>query len=91
MDQVIVKRLIDRQLLKRALKESYRHAGVTALQGLRAEIDWASWERPAVFGWLDEQGVSEDEQRRVFNLGIGMCAVVPESDAGAGLVIGRLA
>jgi phosphoribosylformylglycinamidine cyclo-ligase len=59
--------------------------------GLRAEIDWASWERPAVFGWLDEQGVSEDEQRRVFNLGIGMCAVVPESDAGAGLVIGRLA
>ena len=27
--------------------------------------------------WLDEQGVAEDEQRRVFNLGIGMCAVVP--------------
>jgi phosphoribosylformylglycinamidine cyclo-ligase len=59
--------------------------------GLRAEIDWASWERPAVYGWLDEQGVPEEEQRRVFNLGIGMCAVVPESDAGAGLVIGRLA
>jgi phosphoribosylformylglycinamidine cyclo-ligase len=58
---------------------------------MRADIDWASWERPAVYAWLDEQGVSEDEQRRVFNLGIGMCAVVPEADAGTGLVIGRLA
>jgi phosphoribosylformylglycinamidine cyclo-ligase len=58
--------------------------------GLRAEIDWGTWERPAVYGWLDDQGVSEEEQRRVFNLGIGMCAVVPEADAGAGLVIGRL-
>jgi phosphoribosylformylglycinamidine cyclo-ligase len=58
--------------------------------GISAEIDWGSWERPPVFAWLDEQGVPEDEQRRVFNLGIGMCAVVPESDAGSGLVIGRL-
>jgi phosphoribosylformylglycinamidine cyclo-ligase len=59
--------------------------------GTRAEIDWSSWERPPVYAWLDEQGVPEEEQRRVFNLGIGMCAVVPEADAGAGLVIGRLA
>ena len=58
---------------------------------LSAEIDWGSWERPPVYAWLDEQGVSEEEQRRVFNLGIGMCAVVPEADAAAGLVIGRLA
>jgi phosphoribosylformylglycinamidine cyclo-ligase len=54
------------------------------------EIDWESWERPAVYRWLTERGVSEDEQRRVFNLGIGMCAVVPDSDARAGTVIGRL-
>jgi phosphoribosylformylglycinamidine cyclo-ligase len=59
--------------------------------GIRAEIDWGSWERPPVYAWLDEQGIPEEEQRRVFNLGIGMCAVVPEDDAGAGLVIGRLA
>jgi phosphoribosylformylglycinamidine cyclo-ligase len=59
--------------------------------GLHAEIDWGSWERPAVYAWLDEQGVSEEEQRRVFNLGIGMCAVVPKADAGVGVVIGRLA
>jgi phosphoribosylaminoimidazole (AIR) synthetase len=43
-----------------------------------------------VFDWLAEQGVEEEEQRRVFNVGIGMCAVVPVSDAGTGTVIGRL-
>jgi phosphoribosylformylglycinamidine cyclo-ligase len=59
-------------------------------EGVGVEIDWESWQRPAVFDWLDEQGVAEDEQRRVFNLGIGMCAVVPVADAGAGTVIGRL-
>ena len=58
--------------------------------GLEADIDWASWERPPVFGWLAEQGVSEEEQRRVFNLGIGMCAVVPPPAAGEGMPIGRL-
>ena len=59
-------------------------------EGVGVEIDWESWQRPPVYAWLDEQGVDEEEQRRVFNLGIGMCAVVPEADAGAGTVIGRL-
>ena len=58
--------------------------------GVGAEIDWGSWPRPEVYAWIDEQGIPEEEQRRVFNLGIGMCAVVPEADAGAGTVIGRL-
>jgi phosphoribosylformylglycinamidine cyclo-ligase len=58
--------------------------------GRDVELDWDSWERPPVYAWLSEQGVSEDEQRRVFNVGIGMCAVVPAADAGAGLVIGRV-
>jgi phosphoribosylformylglycinamidine cyclo-ligase len=55
-------------------------------EGLRAEIDYGAWERPPVFRWL-ERHVAEDELRRVFNLGIGYCAVVPEP---AGLVIGRI-
>jgi phosphoribosylformylglycinamidine cyclo-ligase len=58
--------------------------------GLEARIDWDSWERPPVFEWLAEQGIEEDELRRVFNLGIGMCAVVPEAPAGS-IVIGELA
>jgi phosphoribosylformylglycinamidine cyclo-ligase len=56
-------------------------------RGLRAEIDWAAWERPPVFEWLARH-VDEDELRRVFNLGIGFCAVVP--DPGDGHVIGRI-
>jgi phosphoribosylformylglycinamidine cyclo-ligase len=58
--------------------------------GVGARIDWHAWERPAVYQWLSEQGVLESEKRRVFNCGIGMCAVVPPEDAHAGLVIGRL-
>jgi phosphoribosylformylglycinamidine cyclo-ligase len=56
--------------------------------GLRAELDWDSWERPPVFEWLARH-VDEAELRRVFNLGIGFVAVV--SDAGDDLVIGRIA
>jgi phosphoribosylformylglycinamidine cyclo-ligase len=59
-------------------------------EGVGVEIDWDAWERPPVYAWLDEQGVDEEEQRRVFNVGIGMCAVVPAADGGAGTVIGRL-
>src|SRR5437764_10219860 len=58
--------------------------------GLEAQIDWDAWERPRVFSWLSEQGVEEDELRRVFNLGIGMCAVVRKAPPHA-LVIGELA
>jgi phosphoribosylformylglycinamidine cyclo-ligase len=60
--------------------------------GLGALLDPASWERPAVYAWLDGHGIPEEEQRRVFNLGVGFCAVVAASDAErAGFpVIGRL-
>jgi phosphoribosylaminoimidazole (AIR) synthetase len=40
-----------------------------------------------VFRWL-AQHVDEEELRRVFNLGIGYCAVV--SDPADNLVIGRI-
>jgi phosphoribosylformylglycinamidine cyclo-ligase len=59
--------------------------------GVEARIDWDAWERPPVFAWLAEQGVEEEELRRVFNCGIGFCAVVPPEDADAGHVIGVLA
>ncbi len=58
--------------------------------GVGVELDWDAWERPPVYAWLAGQGVEEAEQRRVFNLGVGMCAVVPAGDARAGTVIGRL-
>jgi phosphoribosylformylglycinamidine cyclo-ligase len=56
--------------------------------GLEAQIDWDAWERPPVFEWLARHA-AEDELRRVFNLGIGYCAVVAEPAEGE-LVIGRV-
>ena len=57
-------------------------------EGLRAELDWDAWERPPVFHWLGRH-VDEEEARRVFNLGIGFCAVVAAAEPGE-LVIGRI-
>lgn len=57
-------------------------------EGLRAELDWDAWERPPVFHWLGRH-VDEEEARRVFNLGIGYCAVVAAAEPGE-LVIGRI-
>jgi phosphoribosylformylglycinamidine cyclo-ligase len=54
--------------------------------GLEALIDWRAWERPPVFTWLARH-IDEEELRRVFNLGIGYVAVVPEP---VGLVVGRI-
>jgi phosphoribosylformylglycinamidine cyclo-ligase len=56
-------------------------------EGLTVAIDWEAWERPPVFQWLARH-VEEDELRRVFNLGIGFCAVLPEP--GGELAIGRV-
>jgi phosphoribosylformylglycinamidine cyclo-ligase len=50
--------------------------------GLGAVIDPNAWERPPVFRWLAAQGVPEEELRRVFNMGIGYCAVVPAHEVG---------
>jgi phosphoribosylformylglycinamidine cyclo-ligase len=58
-------------------------------EGIEARIDWDAWERPPVFAWLAEHGVDEQELRRVFNAGIGMCAVVSQAPADT-MVIGRL-
>ena len=55
--------------------------------GLQADIDWQSWPRPRVFGWLARH-VAEEELRRVFNLGIGYVVVVP--DPGRERIIGRI-
>jgi phosphoribosylformylglycinamidine cyclo-ligase len=57
--------------------------------GRSAELDWEAWERPPVFDWLARH-VDEDELRRVFNLGIGFCAVVESAEPGE-VVIGRIA
>jgi phosphoribosylformylglycinamidine cyclo-ligase len=54
--------------------------------GTRAVLHRAAWARPAIFGLLQAWGsVSEAEMARTFNLGIGMCAVVPREDVATAL------
>jgi phosphoribosylformylglycinamidine cyclo-ligase len=44
--------------------------------GLGARIETKRWDRPHVFDLIAERGISEDEMRRTFNIGIGFCLVV---------------
>jgi len=61
-----------------------------SLGGLGARIDAGSWDEPAVFGLMRSLvGVPDDEMRRVFNLGVGFCAVVASEEAERGLKVLR--
>jgi phosphoribosylformylglycinamidine cyclo-ligase len=65
---------------------------------LAAEIDVATWEPPAIFGRIRREGsVPLDEMYRVFNMGMGLVAVVPPECIGTSIAavpetvaIGRL-
>jgi len=47
--------------------------------GLEAHIDWNSWKMPDLFSKIMLAGeIPEEEMKKVFNLGIGYCLVVPE-------------
>ena len=47
-------------------------------EGLRIDIDWNSWTVPDIFLEIQRQGnMDMDEMKRVFNLGIGYCVVLP--------------
>ena len=49
--------------------------------GTDAVVDPAAWERPRIFDEIQRLGeVSDDEMRKVFNLGIGMVVVVAASE-----------
>jgi len=46
--------------------------------GVHARVNPGSWERPALFRWLQEQGeVPEPDLWNTFNMGVGFCLVVP--------------
>jgi phosphoribosylformylglycinamidine cyclo-ligase len=46
-------------------------------EGCSLQINWGSWQRPAIFDLIQETGnVPEDDMRTTFNLGIGLIAVV---------------
>ncbi|MDP7041409.1 MAG: phosphoribosylformylglycinamidine cyclo-ligase [Gammaproteobacteria bacterium] len=52
------------------------------VDGLTAEIDTGSWQVPAIFEWLQQEGnIETAEMRRTFNCGIGMTVIVAADDA----------
>ncbi len=54
--------------------------------GTYAHIDATSWQTPAVFDWLQQQGnINDEEMYRTFNCGLGMVVVVDAADAGQAL------
>jgi phosphoribosylformylglycinamidine cyclo-ligase len=53
-------------------------------EALGADLDPGSWEAgPAIAAVLATGRVADDEAWRTFNMGLGMCVVVAEGDAGA--------
>ena len=48
-------------------------------KGLKADIDYNSWPLPKIFQKIMSAGeIPEEEMKKVFNLGIGYCVVIPE-------------
>ena len=59
-------------------------------KGLKAHIDWTSWERPEIFNKIKQAGeIEEEEMRRVYNMGIGYVLIVPP-EIDYGLQIGEI-
>ena len=59
-------------------------------KGLKAHIDWTSWERPEIFNKIKQSGdIEEEEMRRVFNCGIGYALIIPR-DIDYGTQIGEI-
>ncbi|MOA45975.1 Phosphoribosylformylglycinamidine cyclo-ligase [compost metagenome] len=56
----------------------------------QAVVDVASWQRPAVFDFLQEKGnVDEHEMHRVLNCGVGMVICVAQDQVEAALNVLR--
>lgn len=49
--------------------------------GCEAVVDYNSWDRPAIFSLIQDEGnVPEADMRRTFNLGVGFVVIVREAD-----------
>lgn len=49
---------------------------------LQIKMNWNSWELPAIFKLIQEVGkIADEEMRHVFNIGIGLIAIVDVKDA----------
>ncbi|MGK9369278.1 phosphoribosylformylglycinamidine cyclo-ligase [Melioribacter sp. Ez-97] len=50
-------------------------------EGLSIKIDWNSWEVPPIFKLIQKTGdIDDEEMRHVFNMGIGLIAILDKND-----------
>ena len=57
-------------------------------EGYCAQINSQSWQRPAIFNWLQNIGqVEESEMLRVFNCGMGMLIMLPQEQAAEAITL----
>ena len=53
-------------------------------------VDWNSWEIPPLFQLIQDSGnISNEEMRRVFNLGVGLAAIVSPENVDEVLAISK--
>ena len=53
-------------------------------EGLALKINWEAWELPGIFKLIQSTGkISDEEMRKVFNIGIGLIAVIDKNDVEA--------
>ena len=59
-------------------------------KNLKIKIDWDAWTVPAIFKLIQKTGnISDEEMREVFNIGIGLIAIVDKSDVDKTLEAGN--
>lgn len=50
-------------------------------EGLKIEMDWSAWKVPDIFNLIKETGnIKDEEMRKVFNMGIGLIAIIDKND-----------
>lgn len=60
-------------------------------KNLSIQMDWNSWELPGIFKLIQKTGhISDDEMRNVFNLGIGLVAIVSKNDSDKVLMLSKI-
>jgi phosphoribosylformylglycinamidine cyclo-ligase len=59
-------------------------------EGLSLNINWSAWELPAIFKLIKSTGnIPDEEMRKVFNIGIGLIAVVNKNDAAKAIELSK--
>ena len=57
-------------------------------EGRTLKINWKAWEMPALFKLIQSTGnISDEEMRKVFNIGIGLIAIVDKNDVESAIKI----